>query len=84
MEDLYKRYGVKVVVDSAFLSDKDYVLKSSQKDPIGEVHGVTLNRAATSVRPLSEWGMRMIQGQFPRLKEPLIYEQLERGGPSFI
>ena len=32
-------------------------------------------RAATSVRQLSEWGMRMIQAQFPRLKDPLHYEE---------
>ena len=34
-----------------------------------------LNREATSVRQLSEWGMQMIQGQFPRLKDALMYEE---------
>ncbi len=30
---------------------------------------------ATSMRQLSEWGMRMIQAQFPRLKDPLSLEE---------
>ena len=35
MEDLYDEFGVKVVVDSAFkLSDKNYLIRSSQDDPM--------------------------------------------------
>jgi hypothetical protein len=36
-----------------------------------------IHRQATSVRQLSEWGMRGLQGSFPRLKDRLLYE--ERG-----
>ena len=77
MEQLYIEYNVKVVVDSAFnLSGKPYLIQSSQDDPTNAgPRGVTLNRAATSVRQLSEHGMRMIQGQFPRLKDPIVYEE---------
>ena len=76
MRSLYDEYDVKVVVDSAFMSKQDYLIESSQKDPMTKgAHGVHLNRAATSVRQLSEWGMRMIQGQFPRLKDPLQFEE---------
>ena len=75
MEALYNKYVVKVAVDSAFnLKDVEYLIKISQKDPIGDSHGVLLNWAATSVWQLSEHGMQMIQGQFPRLKTPMIYE----------
>jgi hypothetical protein len=76
MEELYNEFGVKVVVDSAFnLSDKLYLIKSSQGDPIGAgSRGVTVNRAATSLRQLAEHGMRMIQGQFPRLKDAMVLE----------
>ena len=76
MEQLYEEYGVKVVVDSAFnLSGKPYLIQSSQHDPADAgARGVTLNRAATSVQQLSEHGMRMIQGQFPRLKDPMVLE----------
>ena len=68
---------MKIVVDSAFnLSGKSYLIQSSQDDPTGAgARGVTLNRAATSVRQLSEHGMRMIQGQFPQLRDPMIFEE---------
>ena len=69
MEDVYNVHGGRVVVDSAFkLKEKDYLIKSSQQDP-DNANGIVLNRQATSLRQLSEWGMRMIQGQFPRLKD---------------
>ena len=80
--DIFKQFGFKVVVDSAFkVLDSPSLIKSSQQDPIKKKgganaqHDLLVNRAATSVRQLSEWGMRMIQGQFPRLKEPLAYEE---------
>ena len=75
MEHVFETYGAKVVVDSAFnLSNKRYLIKSSQQDPFTP-DGVVLNRDATSLRQLSEWGMRMIQGSFPRLKDKMPYEE---------
>ena len=75
MEYIYETFGGKVVVDSAFnLSNKRYLIKSSQQDPF-TADGVRLNRNATSLRQLSEWGMRMIQGSFPRLKDKMPYEE---------
>ena len=74
MEEVFNVHGGRVVVDSAFkLQEKDYVIKSSQQDP-DNAAGVVLNRQATSLRQLSEWGMRMIQGQFPRLKDRIVLE----------
>ena len=82
MKDIFVAHGGKVVVDSAFgVGDREYLIKSAQQDPVG--HGdpvenakrVAINRAATSVRQLSEWGMRTIQAQFPRLTETLDYEE---------
>ena len=76
LEDMHNKYGTKVVVDSAFmLTNQNYLIKSSQTDP-DTPHGVCLNAEATSLRQLSEWGMRMIQGQFPRLKDPIPYEEM--------
>ena len=73
MEKIYNEHGAKVVVGSAFrLSNKDYMIQSSQQDPMGGIRGVIVNKAATSVRQLSEHGMRMLQGQFPRLKDGLL------------
>ena len=34
------------------------------------------------MRQLSEWGMRIIHGQFPRIKDPLIYA--EKGERNII
>ena len=34
-----------------------------------------MNEQATSIRQLSEWGVRIIQATFPRVKEPLRYEE---------
>jgi hypothetical protein len=83
LENIYNLYGGKVVVDSAFgLQGRSFLIKSSQQDPARP--GATrqqagrelqLNRDATSLRQLSEWGMRMIQGQFPRLKDDFPYEE---------
>ena len=68
MEKVFIATGGKVVVDSAFkIGTKEYLIKSSQEDPLDE-RLLLINRQATSIRQLSEWGMRMIQGSFPRLK----------------
>ena len=39
-----------------------------------EEEALLINRDATSIRQLSEWGMRMIQAQFPRLKDNVNFE----------
>jgi len=39
-------------------------------------------RQATSARQASEWGMRALQGSFPRLKDRLLYE--DRGERKLI
>jgi hypothetical protein len=78
LEQVYTLHGGKVVVDSAFgLQSRDYLIKSAQKQdpsPDGATaaearSAVVLNQQATSLRQLSEWGMRLIQGQFPRMKD---------------
>ena len=75
MKAVYDTAGGKVVVDSAFkVSAKDYLIRTSQEDSQDE-RGLLLNRQATSIRQLSEWGMRMIEGSFPRLKDPLKFEE---------
>jgi len=77
LEDVYDRTGGKIVVDSAFqFQVKDYLIKSSQEDPVlndateeESALAIVINSQATGLRQLSEWGMRMIEGQFPRLKD---------------
>ena len=77
LEKIFERTGKKVVVDSAFGSGvRPFLIKSSQGDPLNaNVEEITTNRAATSIRQLSERGMRMIQGQFPRVTDTLIFDE---------
>jgi hypothetical protein len=84
LENLYNEHGAKVVVDSAFgLQARGFLIKSAQQqDPArrGATQAearreLTLNGQATSLRQLSEHGMRMIQGQFPRLKDNFPFEE---------
>ena len=49
MEEIYMRFGGKVVVDSAFkLTNREFMIQSSQQDPMNAT-GITVNRASISV-----------------------------------
>ena len=75
VEEVYTATGGKVVIDSAFsLGNRGYFIKSSQLDPM-DAQELLRNRDATSVRQLSEWGMRQIQAKFPRLTDDMPYEE---------
>ena len=77
MYNIYRRTGGIVIVDSAFKIGRgagECLIKSSQRDPL-DTRALVNNRQATSVRQLSEWSMRVIEGQFPRVKDPLIFEE---------
>jgi DDE superfamily endonuclease len=86
VDDVYGRLGSKIVVDSAFASDgRPSLYKSHQNNFDGrgnQRQNSLVHRQATSVRQLSEWGMRGLQGSFPRLKDRLKYE--ERGERRII
>ena len=82
METVFNATGGKVVVDLAFkIADMEYVIRSSKIDP-ENAKELLINRDATSVRQLSKWGVRMIQGKFPRIKDPIQYE--EKGDRKII
>ena len=71
---LFTATGGKVVVDSSFnTGKKHFLMKSSKKNPT-DGHALLVNCYTTSIRQLSELEMRMIQGLFPILKDPLYYE----------
>jgi hypothetical protein len=75
IEEVFEATGGKVVIDSAFaLGQRGYFIKSAQLDPLN-AQELLKNRDATSVRQLSEWGMRQIQAKFPRLKDDMPYEE---------
>ena len=86
VDDVYAHYGLRIVADSAFARDqRASILPSYQTnfDRNGRFRqNPALFRAATSLRQLSEWGMRGFQASFPRLKDPLMYE--ERGERKVI
>lgn len=72
--------GGRCVVDSVFSKrDNKFLIKSSQDIFMnsGRMHEITEARQATSARQAAEWGMRALQGAFPRLNDRLTYE--ERG-----
>jgi len=77
LRENYERHGGKCVMDSAFCSRGNaFVIKSAQDVTQGEdAHEYTMLREATSMRQAAEWGMRALQGSFPRLKARLKYEE---------
>ena len=80
LDDLYDATGAKIVVDSAFSKlESESRYKSHQNNISSRTGNVlqnsVINRQATSVRQLSEWGMRGLQGSFPRLKDRILYEE---------
>lgn len=79
IDEVYNRCEARVVVDSAFnKSGRDSLIKSHQgnMDVAGNIRQrQQLHREATSVRQLSEWGMRGLQGSFPRLKDRMRFEE---------
>ena len=81
MEFIWEHFNGQVVVDSAYkVGMAPYLIKSSNVDP-DNPELIAINRDATSIRQLSEWGMRIIQASYPRLKEPLRFEE---DGDRFI
>jgi len=77
LRNRYNRHGGKCVMDSAFCSRGNaFVIKSAQDVTLGEdANEYTMLREATSMRQAAEWGMRALQGSFPRLKARLKYEE---------
>eukprot|EP00536_Pseudo-nitzschia_multiseries_P009138 jgi/Psemu1/200010/e_gw1.249.34.1 len=74
MQEMFDEYGAMLTFDAAFkVRLSNYLIQSLQADQVG-AEALVLNHEATSLRQLSEWGMRMIQGQFPRLKDRLLLE----------
>ena len=71
MGNVYDMSKGKVVVDSTFkFLNVEFLLKSSQQAPIDATASqIVLNDSLTAARQCSEHGMRMINGQFPRLKD---------------
>ena len=80
--------GFYLVADSAFPKGNQSVagkiqvpLKSGQRisrDPTEQEYILTINRQLLSYRQTAEWGMRIIQGSFGRLRVPLNISSTQR------
>lgn len=80
IDRMHAEDGSKVVGDSAFAgSGRRSIIKSAAtgRDRGAGLVPNTLVAQATSLRQSSEWGMRALQGSFPRLKDKFKWE--ERG-----
>ena len=64
--DIFIDNGILVVDNSVFgVIYRDYLIKRFQQDSIDSVNYILINSDATSIRQISEWGMRIIQAHFP-------------------
>ena len=75
---MFEETGGRVVVDSAFAQGEYPFLMKSAQDYVGSSSNggeLIRFRQATGVRQSAEWGMRGLQGSFPRMKERFFYEE---------
>ena len=77
LQKCWEKHHGKVLMDSAFASNMyEFIIQSSQNVPVTEGRqAMLLGQQATSCRQAAEWGMRGLQGLFPRLKDRIIYEE---------
>jgi len=77
LKKVHEQHNASCVVDSAFAANEfDFLIKSAQNDPVTDnPRDLVVNQQATAFRQASEWGMRALQGSFPRLKDRFLYEE---------
>ena len=77
LERIYEETGGKCCLDSAFAStNADYLIRSAQNyHKAKNAAELVQLREATAMRQAAEWGMRAIQGSFPRLKDTIKFER---------
>ena len=76
LESICERTGGECCLDSAFAScNVDCLIKSSDDiTKAKNAHEAKQAKEATSLRQSAEWGMRAMQGAFPRLKDKMQFE----------
>jgi hypothetical protein len=77
LEEVFVRTRGVCCVDSAFAStNAPYLIKSSDNTTTcGDALELVRREQATSLRQAAEWGMRAIQGAFPRMKDAIRIEE---------
>lgn len=69
LKRLYDETRARVVVDSAFASDRyEFMIKCGTLDDVAD--------QGTQLRQSAEWGMRAVQASFPRLKDRISYDEM--------
>ena len=86
LENIFLLTSGKCVVDAAFsLKRCPFLIKSGKEPSTNLADAVTIRDAqATSLRQSAEWGMRGLQGSFPRLKEKITYSEDFRDRKLFL
>ncbi len=70
LESVFATTGGKAAVDSAFLLKRcPFLVKSGKKKHCETALQRRIRHQATFLRQSAEWGMRALQGSFPRLKD---------------
>jgi hypothetical protein len=76
LQSIFDSSGGKAVVDSAFSKKRcPFMIKSGKRKPGETARRTVIRQQATSLRQCAEWGMRAIQGSFPRLKDKLLFSE---------
>jgi len=74
LEDVYGANGGKCIVDSAFNQKRcHYLIKSGKAKPGETAERRRIRQQATTMRQAVEWGMRSLQGSYPRLKDRFLF-----------
>ena len=77
LQKCWEDHRGKVLMDSVFASNMyEFIIQSSQNVPVTEGHqAMLLGQQATSCQQAAEWGIRGLQGSFPRLRDRIVYEE---------
>jgi hypothetical protein len=85
LQTVYDATGGKCVADSAFsLKQCPFIIKSGKRKLGESAARRTVCRQATKLRQSAEWGMRALQGSFPRVKDRFIFNQDFRDRQLFL
>jgi hypothetical protein len=80
---VFDETGGKVDVDTAFcVANNNFIIKSGQNIPHGNLQAVIRAHGTTFIHQSSEWGMRQFQSSFPRVKDKFSLET--QGGQCII
>ena len=76
LKKIYDKFNAALTVESALSSATyPFFIKSSKYSQATSPDDYLLACEATSMIQSKKWGMRCLQGSFPRLKERSIYEE---------